>query len=128
VNATIESHKHENSAASVWAVLALGVSIALAANSFSNYSALNRHIAVSDTGREPSEQMSSGESHLAGARISRAVWVGAAPEQERMSRHKPGDELRHLKRGLLINASLALVLMFAVAANGGHGKSTPKRF
>jgi hypothetical protein len=99
---------------SLWTALTLGISIILAANSFSNYRALSRHVAVS------------APRTLAPAALSSVVWTGPrdnAEPRERPPANSAAGDLRSLKHGLRVNTSLALVLIFAVAASSSRKRS-----
>jgi hypothetical protein len=82
----------------------------LAANSFSNYCALTRQTTVS-----PARTYT----RLAAASFTKAVWTANSEEHSR----PPHDDFHSVKRGLLVNTTLALVLVFAVAASGPRQRS-----
>jgi hypothetical protein len=91
-------------------LLTLALSILLAANSLSNYHFLTRQITVIPG---PSEQTSQSAYRPGQVRYSKIVWVEDSPAAAPTSCAK---EFRALRHRLLLNTSLALTLIFAVAA------------
>jgi hypothetical protein len=101
---------------SLWTILTLAIAMTLAANSFLNYRALTRQIAVSPS-RTPNSRLAA--IGFSAVSYSTAVWTG---DREAWSRPSH-DELHSVRRGLLVNTTLALVLVFAVAAAGPRQRS-----
>ncbi|HLX43062.1 MAG TPA: hypothetical protein VKR43_06495 [Bryobacteraceae bacterium] len=109
---------------SLWTLLTLAIALVLAANSFLSYRALTRQIAVSPS-RTPNSRLAA--TGFSAVSYSTAVWTG---DREGRSRPPillpillPKDELHSVRRGLLVNTTLALVLVFAVAAAGPRQRS-----
>jgi hypothetical protein len=91
----------DKSNTATWTILTIVLSILLAANSFSNYQSLSLATTSRPAAPEPRPHLSA------------VVWTGDTPAP---THRAPARDLRELRRGLLINTSLALVLVFAVAA------------
>jgi hypothetical protein len=91
----------------------------LAANSLLSYRALTRQIAVSPSHAPNSRLAATGFSAVSYSTTSylgAAVWTGDRAERSHAPTFSPKDEFHSVRRGLLLNTTLALVLIFAVAA------------
>lgn len=94
----------------------------LAANSFLNYRALTRQTTAAQPRTTPRLAAASFTNAAAGfTNVVRQVpdLPDFNPEPHTRPHHDDHDDLHSLKRGLLINTTLALVLVFAVAAAAG---------